>query len=367
MTASQTGTSKAQHYPTGPYPGEGPPPRLPDSEMLYPMPADSETVVVSFGAKGGGHGVFHFFKLLKPLPGFSKLLVRDPNPHWYNDGIPGVGETVEEIAASIRLEAERLGGRRIVTLGPSMGAYAAILFGCLMEAERAIALAPQTVLDSRLRHSPPATLELQAPDLAPFIERAPATAVDIVAGWDDPLDVFHAQRVADLPSVRVLALRGGVHGFVEDVHREGKLVPLITELVGGGTPAMCDVDPELDPDDERRMTETAFGGDAGDWEAVVGSIGPVAARHPEWAGPSFALGRALSELKRLPEAEEPLRRAVSANPAWQAPRTYLISCLLGQGQPAEAEELAKAGLDLDPEWEYGREALTRCAAARGRA
>lgn len=300
--------------------------RMPDTEIFHAMPADSDTVVVSFGAKGGGHAHFHFFKLLKPLPGFSKLLVRDPSGSWYNAGLPGEGDTLEEVAAGVERELRRLDAKQVITLGSSMGGYAAILFGCMLGAERAIALAPQTLLDPALRHAPPAHVRLQAPDLAPIIRDTPATRIDLVAGWDDHLDVFNAQRVAGLPSVRVLALRNGVHAFVEHLHNDDKLIPLITDLVEGDTPENCDVNPQLDPEDEQRIADTAYAVQRGDWEAVTERIGPVAERYPSWAGPNFDLGRALTEMGDLHAAEVFLTRAVQGNPRWHDARLRLDRC-----------------------------------------
>lgn len=300
--------------------------RLADTEVFHAMPADSETVVVSFGAKGGGQGVFHFFKVLKPLPDVSKLLVRDPSGSWYNAGLPGVGDRLEDIAAAIECELAQLGAKRVITLGPSMGGYAAILFGCMLGAERAIALAPQTLLDPALRHAPPGDVELQAPDLAPIIRSAPETRVDLVAGWDDHLDVFNAQRVAALPSVRILALHNGVHAFVEDLHRDNELIPLITDLVDGVVPEICEVDPSLDPDTEQRIADTAYAVQRADWKAVVERIGPVAECYPDWAGPNFDLGRALASLGDWKSSRIFLERAAEANPDWTDAGLYLDRC-----------------------------------------
>ena len=330
-------------------PPRGNPPQLADREVFHAMPAESGTVVVAFGALGGGHGHFHFFRLLKPLPGFSKLLVRDPHSRWYNDGLPGVGDSLAEIAVAIEREVERLGATRIVTFGSSMGAYAAILFGCMLGADHAIALGPQTLLDARLRHSPPADLSLQAPDLAPVIAAAPETRIDLAAGWEDHVDIFHARRVAELPSVRVLALRGRTHAFVLELFSEGQLVPLIAELVAGGTPDVFEVDPPMEPDTERRFAETAYATQLQDWEAVVESIGPVAERHPDWAGPSVDLGQALEKLEDLPGAEAAFAKAVRANPGWVKPRAALIRVLLRQKRVVEAELTTREGLALQAE------------------
>lgn len=319
-----------------------------DTEVFHAMPSGSKTVIVSFGAKGGGQGVFHFFKVLKPLRGFTKLLVRDPAGSWYNAGLPGVGDTVEDIAARIKQEVAALGGERIITSGPSMGGYAAILFGCMLGAERAIALAPQTLLDRGQRHAPPAGVELQAPDLRPIIRDAPATKIDLVAGWDDPLDIFNAGRVAALPSVRILALRGGTHSFVEDLHREEKLIPLFTDLVLGVTPEICEVDPSLDPEEERRIGDTAYAAQRKDWEIVERAIRPVAERNPDWAGPSFELGRALARMGDWASAEAPLASAVRVNPRWANAQLELGRCLMQLGRTDEGRTPARRAAMLEP-------------------
>ena len=301
-------------------------PTLVDAEVFYAMPSESDTALVSFGAKGGGHAHFHFFKLLKPLPDLTKLLVRDPSGSWYNAGLPGVGDTLEEIAAAIERELRALSARRVITAGSSMGAYAAILFGCMLGAERAVALAPQTILDPGLRHAPPESVVLQAPDLAPIIAAAPKTKVDLVAGWDDHLDVFNAHRVANLPSVRVLALPGYRHDFVEDLHRENRLVRLIVDLVEGRVPEGCVVNPELDPETVAGIADTAYAVQRRDWPLVIEQMGHVVERYPSWAGPNFDLGRALVEMSDYERAQPPLARAVHANPSWADARLLLERC-----------------------------------------
>lgn len=343
------------------------PPTLPDTEIFYAMPSESDTAVVAFGSNGGGHGHFHFFKLLKPLPGFSKLLVRDPTPRWYNAGLPGVGDTLEEIAAGVEREVSLLGATRIVTFGSSMGAYASILFGCMLGAERVIAFSPQTLLDPGLRHSPSADIDLQVADLEPLIQATPGTPVDVVVGWEDHIDVFHSQRVAGLPSVRVLALRERTHSFVLEFSDEGKLLPLLTDLVAGHAPEYCELDPAVDPDTRQRFADTAYATNRGDWEAVKERIGPVAERCPDWAGPNYDLGRALAEMEDWPGAEAAHARAVRASPNWTQPRAYLISTLLAQDRPAEAEVTARGGLALDPDWARGHLLVARCASRRDRA
>lgn len=253
-----------------------------DDLVSHRVPADSDQAIVAFSARPVEPGRFHFFSVARLFPSRSKLLVRDPSRSWYNAGLPGVGDTVEEIAAWLREELAGLGARRVVTTGSSMGGYAAILFGCLLGAERVVALAPQTVLDPALRWMmPPPELELQAPDLEPAMRGAPGTAVDLVFGWGSPLDTYHAQRVARVPSVRLLRVEGG-HDVAAELAEQGRLWPLLGELIEGGTPAGCEPDPGFDPELVSLLREAVAAAAREDWVAGAAAAGELAERCPGW-------------------------------------------------------------------------------------
>ena len=253
-----------------------------DASVLRAVPADSDTAIVAFSARGTGSSRFHFFNIDEHLPGPAKLLLRDPSDRWYNAGLPGVGETVEEIADHIRGMLEELGVKRVITLGSSMGGYGAILFGCLIGAERTIALAPQTLLDPRIPVLvPPADTVLQAPDLAPFIRAAPATRVDVITPWTSPLDVFHAQRIADIPTTRILAVWDSGHGVVAELHNRGELWPLVTDLIEERIPAGCEEKEPFEPEAVRQLTKAMFALGR-DRAAVKRAVRAIAESAPDW-------------------------------------------------------------------------------------
>lgn len=269
---------------------------LPDDRVFYAMPADADTALISFSAMGTGRGSFDFFRVLDPLPQYSKLLVRDPSSCWYNNGLPGVGRPLDLIADRIERELLQLGAREVIAIGYSMGAYAAILYGCLIGASRIVALSPQTLLDPILRHSPPPGIELQAPDLVPVVRSAPDVEIELVAAWDDLLDVFHAHRLAHLPWVRLLAMPGRTHEFLADLHRSGQLVPLIAQLVTGEVPEQCEPPAEIEADVAARIADTVYAAQRGDWVTAAERIEPVAEDHPKWNGPNAQLERALAKI-----------------------------------------------------------------------
>jgi hypothetical protein len=328
--------------------------------------SESDTAFVAFSALSAKQPRFHFFFTLEPLAGISKLLVRDPAHSWYNAGLPGVGNSVDDIVVAIRHELTKLGAKRVVTTGTSMGGYAAILFGCLLGAERAIALCPQTLLDPVLPYSPPENVPLQVPDLRPVILGGAETKIDLVAGWDSMLDVFHAQRVAQLPSVRVLSLPQMGHTAALTLKRIDALTPLITDLADGRTPERCDVAPPLAADLQARIAGHVFAMAQRDWEGAATSIRLVAERYPDWAGPWFSLGEALARLSDWAGVEEAQRTAIDANPMWFRARILLGQSLVEQGRAEEAVAVYRAAISLEPEWPSGHRGLGECLTRLGR-
>lgn len=73
--------------------------------------------------------------------GCDGLLLRDRSNLWYQHGICGVQGGVQGIVALIRDVAANYD--EVMTLGSSMGGYAALLFGHLVGASHAVAIVPQ--------------------------------------------------------------------------------------------------------------------------------------------------------------------------------------------------------------------------------
>lgn len=276
---------------------------LPKTTVFHRMPTESETAIVAFSSHGTRPDRFHFYRLDQFVPDASKLLVRDPADNWYNTGLPGAGDTVEEIAAAIEAELAAMGVRRAITLGSSMGAYAAILFGCLIGAERVVAQSPQTLLDPGLPHwTPPAGVELQAADLRPIIRNAPRTRIDVVIGLDELMDVFHAQRITSAPSVRVLGVPESGHAFPKKLHERNEYWPFVTTLIEGKTPSACTVEPEFPPGIEEQIEDIAFAWGRGERTEAMKALAAMARRYPDWVPPRHALAKGLALMPHWGEA-----------------------------------------------------------------
>lgn len=154
----------------------------------------------------------------------SALLIRDRSNAWYHLGVDGASGSVFEVADVIRATAN---GRQIITVGASMGGYAALLFGHLVEAKLAIGIVPQirigqrsaTELQDTRFNGLPAQLERTTPsphflglDLA--IPAADRDRFWIVVGSDAWIDFEHAKLVRGRADFRTIVADGCGHNDV---------------------------------------------------------------------------------------------------------------------------------------------------------
>jgi hypothetical protein len=79
------------------------------------------------------------------------LSLRDRQRAYYHLGIKGVGGSIDEVAAYLKDFVSKKGYGMVVTLGHSMGGYAAMLFASRIGADISIAISAPTFLDPQNR------------------------------------------------------------------------------------------------------------------------------------------------------------------------------------------------------------------------
>lgn len=199
---------------------------------------NADTVVIAFAGVGlalGGIQVEEFSSSLRRAgqdgrP--SAIFVIDKRRRWYNDGIAA---PIVEIVSGV---LARLGARRVVALGNSMGGFGAVALGARFPGcVRVIGFSPQSSVQ---------------PDLVPFETRWPEWRGGI-AQWDlpdaaglgeaveshlffgrgDGLDMQHAARftAAALPLRHIYRVAGTDHDLVRDLKRRGALASLLEALI----------------------------------------------------------------------------------------------------------------------------------------
>jgi pimeloyl-ACP methyl ester carboxylesterase len=206
---------------------------------------DSDTLLIAFGglAQGlRGMAPFEFHGAARDLP-VERMFVRDPRQAWYHFGIFRHGRTFVGVAESLDRLVERLGAERIVTVGVSMGGYAALAFGALLGAQTAVAIAPQTVIDPRVMAEmddhryvrrlgevrAAGRLDPAWTDLAstlPGSSRA-ATRYEIYYAERFRIDRLHAERMADVDGVRLYRFGRGGHALALHLRDAGALEAIL--------------------------------------------------------------------------------------------------------------------------------------------
>lgn len=193
-----------------------------DAFLRFAPAADSDALIVVFATgerftTGAPGPILH--RLLSAT-GAHLLYVREPHAGGVIDGAPGLGETVEEAAASIRALADDLGARRLVMIGAGGAGYSALRYGLECEADAVLAYAAQTRFTEKMRrglrtraHIDDATFDDL--DLAPRYDAAAhPPRLQLVHSVQDAAARRHALHLANLDGVTVEAVDVGPHLFL---------------------------------------------------------------------------------------------------------------------------------------------------------
>lgn len=250
-----------------PWPQDLPPPQALSGDLVARSEAcclvdavvPGQPLLVSFGAVQAHPGPrFDFYGCSKKLEQLSRrphnrVLLRDPLDAWYQRGVPGLGGTVAETAEALARRVRAVAPSRVVMIGQSMGAYAALMFGALIGADRVVAFSPLSSLDLdfhrdigdgrwlavmqalRARPAPGACLDL--PALWRETKHKPELRIHygLSRGASRPqdcnLDAHHALRLAGLPRCEAKAHAGAPHTLVQFLRERRRLDALLMKDV----------------------------------------------------------------------------------------------------------------------------------------
>lgn len=224
-------------------------PKPPDdgSPIRRDYAAPSDVLLVVFSGLKQNPRALPGFSFKKPTEGIQvkKLFLRDLDRAWFLKGLQGVTADVEETVAFLRAEVVTTGARRVVFTGYSLGGFAALLYGALLEADEVQAISPQTFVTfwRRLRHGDHRwrrhvwklhfgkTRCFQ--DLQPLLQQSRGTQFHVHFARDSKLDPRHAEHVRGLPGVRLHEYPQGGHRLVTALHDNGELRRILADAVAG--------------------------------------------------------------------------------------------------------------------------------------
>jgi hypothetical protein len=215
----------------------------PELSVGYELSSPSSTMLIAFAALAPFKPPpFHLFDFTSGFE-VKRLFVRDPTRVWFQRGIPGFGDTIDEVAASLRVVIEEQEVERLVMLGNSAGAYAALVFGTLLNADLVLAFSPQTnidrawmeeVGDRRWAWNFRLLDELGGPDprwkdLREALprERRGETTLEVHYPVNFPDDCRQVERLEGLPGIELRPHERGYHNFIQTIRNNGELAEIL--------------------------------------------------------------------------------------------------------------------------------------------
>ncbi|MCB9197835.1 MAG: hypothetical protein H6600_05200 [Flavobacteriales bacterium] len=203
-----------------------------------------KNLLVSFGGiqQGLGIPVFEFFNSISDIP-CDKLFLRDFGQAWYQKGVDSKLDHIDEVINYIKDKITENKYDKICFLGNSMGGYAAILFGSIMNVDTVISFAPQTFIDRFHRKiyrdkrwqdqiNKVYAFEKKRKDffdLKKYLKknRSYKTQINIFYSPKDILDKKHAERLKTLNHIILNPIQEGGHEVVKVLRNNGELRSLI--------------------------------------------------------------------------------------------------------------------------------------------
>lgn len=146
------------------------------------------------------------------------LYVREPaGNQWYQHGLRE-SETLPDMCKEIA----EISGRyeEVYTLGSSMGGYAALYVGAVLEAKSVLAIAPQIIVDPRFSRGPTRKTNILTKNIAPFLTSS-KSRFNIAYGNFDVIDIYNMdalhKHVEGMSNFRIIEYDSLDHMFPKEI------------------------------------------------------------------------------------------------------------------------------------------------------
>ena len=212
-----------------------------DDDYLIDADDKLKPLIITFGGISGGiyQPVFEFKRFLLNNVDCHFIFVKDTNQCWYHKGAIGLGDTIEDLKINLLNMIETINYSKIITIGGSMGGFAALLFGSLIKADGIISFSPQTFIDKNNRkiHNdnrwPNQINNVQKKFDETYFDLSNLNFDNIkvyaIHGKKDKLDKIHSERLK-IKNFKISSYYGG-HNVVKTIRDNGILIKIINECV----------------------------------------------------------------------------------------------------------------------------------------
>lgn len=118
--------------------------------LMIDFSSSSSAAIIAFGSLHIGQKTipFEWTNVLESLPA-KRIFARDLHQLWYQKGLPGIADSPDGVSDYLHQLIMHHDVEKVVTIGGSMGGYAAMLFGYLLAANEVHAFSGQTYLPTR--------------------------------------------------------------------------------------------------------------------------------------------------------------------------------------------------------------------------
>ena len=220
------------------------------SENDFPVhieKCNSDNLLVCFGGLKHELGIpqFEFYNTIKDIS-CDKFFFRDFNQFWYQKGVSKELHSISTFCFFLKQEIEKGNYKKVSFIGNSMGGYAAILLGKILEIDEVISISPQTFIDRKIRisvndnrwekelkkiYQDNEVKKIHMDLKALFIDNNGNTVFNIYYSKECILDSFHAERLGVYKNVNLNPYNFSNHNNLVKILRDnGELKKIIENI-----------------------------------------------------------------------------------------------------------------------------------------
>lgn len=323
-----------------------------DNFLLIPNPSSKKLVLLFSGTYKNG-GRFDFWNVAQALKMHANvLLLNNGKNQWYQQGIPDFGKSLADSVAYIQKLAKELRTTEIYTVGVSMGGFGAVLFGSGLKA-KVLAFGIDSLVcipGSRSLKSMHPSTAIDIPDLKPLlIDRK--LNFTLIVGEMDILDLYGASRLAGIPGIKTISVRGMDHGGGRYIDKTMGLASFIKNFIYNE--ALPRLNEEGQALNSQKLVESLYEAHCYNadtkWEQALEILDPLVKAYPTSEIAHYSLALNLIKLKKYREARSHLCFVAAMTPDFISGRFYLAYCLRMEKQYKAALHLFLDQLKEKPE------------------
>ena len=199
----------------------------------------NQVLLVSFGGVGKK---FEFFGIISNLE-CDKIYIKDPSQSWYQKGIDHIINNIDKLISYLSEKVKEY--KKVCFLGNSMGGYAAILFGVLLNIDHVFSFSPQTFIDKENRNYYNDSrwsehiekiynyndVIKKYFDIINILNEQYKTIISIYYSSSDKLDEIHSLRLKDKKNIFLDCRPEGGHSLVKLIRNSGELKQIIIKSI----------------------------------------------------------------------------------------------------------------------------------------